>query len=63
MKKIPRKKVKAAKRAVVTVTIHGAAEMSDDERHGIYDWLHKQGCDLIDEGWNYAGRFTARYYE
>jgi hypothetical protein len=49
-------------RSVATLTLHGAGEWTLRGRRDIATWLRRQADELLKEGDNYAGRFTARYY-
>lgn len=53
-------KQKQEKTAAI-VTIKDASAMSPEGKKEIAEWLRRQAKQLLKEGHNYSGRFTARY--
>ena len=53
---------KANQNVLVTLTIHGAADMLKETRKNIEAWLKAEGKMLVKEGKDYAKRFTGRYF-
>ena len=47
---------------VATLVIHGAGDMTQEQRNKIADWLDKQANALSLDGHEYAERFRAKYF-
>lgn len=43
------------------VTIHHAADMTEEGRKAVADWLRKMADSLEEDGHNYSPKFTGRY--
>lgn len=48
-------------KALATLTVKDAGEMSDEERKQIAEWLRLRASDLVLNGYNYSKRFRGRY--
>lgn len=43
------------------VTIHRAADMTEEGRKAVADWLRQRADDLEENGHDYSPKFTGRY--